>query len=371
MIKTLLKPIKHIAKGNFALRFHKWCQLIVAKIPFGKYFMHQLYAPPASHLEREVFGMHFSSPIGLAAGYDRNGTLIDSMDAMGFGFVEIGAITPKEQSSKDVKDSAIYRLEGDNALLNYSQIESEGVEKVLENIKHRSSKIIVGCNIIKNSKTPKENAPIDYLRLFRPLYQYVDFFTVNLCDNSSDVHYVPTDKDEVMAILTPLFEFRRGQNQYRPILIKISPDLTDEQIDAMTDIMLDTPLDGIVATGGTTGRYGLENSKETIHSLGRIPGALCGSPLKERSLQVVRRIYERSKGTYPIIGCGGINTADDAFEMIKAGATLVELYSSFYYGGGDTLRNIRTGLNERLRKLSQNAAHKEIPNQTNLTEEYD
>ncbi|MBQ2415375.1 MAG: quinone-dependent dihydroorotate dehydrogenase, partial [Alistipes sp.] len=214
-------------------------------------------------------------------------------------------------------------------------------------------------------------APIDYLRLFRPLYQYVDFFTVNLCDNSSDVHYVPTDKDEVMAILTPLFEFRRGQNQYRPILIKISPDLTDEQIDAMTDIMLDTPLDGIVATGGTTGRYGLENSKETIHSLGRIPGALCGSPLKERSLQVVRRIYERSKGTYPIIGCGGINTADDAFEMIKAGATLVELYSSFYYGGGDTLRNIRTGLNERLRKLSQNAAHKEIPNQTNLTEEYD
>lgn len=371
MAKTLLKPIKRIAKGNFILQFHKWCQFLAAKIPFGKYFMHKHYAPPANHLEREVFGMRFSSPIGLAAGYDHNGTLIDSMDAMGFGFMEIGAVTPKPQSGKESKEYAIYRLEGDNALLNYSQIESEGVEKVIENIKKRSSRIIIGCNIVKNSSTARENAPIDYLRLFRPLYQYVDFFTVNLCDNSSDVTYVPTDKDEVMAILTPLFEFRRGQNQYRPILIKISPDLTDEQIDVMTDIMLDTPLDGIVATGGTTGRYGLENSTQTIHALGRIPGALCGTPLKQRSLDIVRRIYERSKGTYPIIGCGGISTADDAFEMLKAGATLVELYSSFFYGGGETLRNMRTGLNERLRKYEQNSASTQVTSPTDTTQEYD
>lgn len=364
MIKALSKPIKYFASGNFALRFGKWNHRFISKIPFGRYFMRQRYAPPAPHLEREVFGMRFSSPIGLAAGYDTNGTLIDSMDAMGFGFIEIGAITPKPQIKSDNKENALYRMTGDSALLNYSEVESLGVEQVIENIKNRSSKIIVGCNILKNSKTARENAPIDYLRLFRPLYQYVDFFTVNLCDNSSDATYVPADKDEVMAILTPLFEFRRGQNQYRPILIKISPDLTDEQIDTMTDIMLDTPLDGIVAVSGTTGRYGLENSKNIMHTLGRIPGALCGTPLKNRAIEVVRRIHERSKGTYPIIGCGGVSTADDAFEMLQAGATLVEIYSSFFYGGGKMLRNMRTGLNERLRKQVINEAAKSEANES-------
>ena len=354
MINALSKPIKYLASGNFALHLIQWSQRIVAKLPLGSFLMRNRYAPEAPRLEREVFGMRFSSPIGLAAGYDHNGTLIDSMDAMGFGFVEIGAVTPKPQrKTHDDKEWAIYRMAADGALLNYAEAESQGVERVIENIKSRSSKIIVGCNILKNSQTPRENAPIDYLRLFRPLYQYVDFFTVNLCYNSGDATYVPTDRDEVMAILTPLFEFRRGQNQYRPILIKVSPDLTDEQIDVMTDIMIDTPLDGIVATGGTIGRYGLENSKNIMHSLGRIPGALCGTPLKKRALEVVRRIHERAKGTYPIIGCGGIATADDAYEMLQAGATLVELYSSFYYGGGKTLRDIRLGLNERLRKLEQ------------------
>ena len=167
-----------------------------------------------------------------------------------------------------------------------------------------------------------------------------------------------------MAILTPLFEFRRGQNQYRPILLKISPDLTDEEIDTMTDIMLDTPLDGIVACAGTTGRYGLENSKNTMHSLGRIPGALCGRPLKERAREVVGRIYERSKGTYPIIGCGGIATADDALAMLEAGATLVQVGTEYIYGGGKAIRDMRAGLNERLRKAAQRAAQSQTTENT-------
>ena len=153
-----------------------------------------------------------------------------------------------------------------------------------------------------------------------------------------------------MAILQPLFEFRRGQNQYRPLLLKISPDLTDEQIDMMADIMIDTPLDGIVACGGTIGRYGLENSTDVIHELGRIPGAVYGAPLKKRALDVVSRIYERAQGTYPIIGCGGITSADDAMEMLQAGATLIQLSTEFIYGGGKSMRNMRLGLNERLRK---------------------
>ena len=156
-----------------------------------------------------------------------------------------------------------------------------------------------------------------------------------------------------MAILTPLFEFRRGQNQYRPILLKISPDMTDEQIDMMADIMLDTPLDGIVATGGTTGRYGLDNSTKLMHELGRTEGTLSGKPLKNRAIEVVKRIYDRSKGTYPIIGCGGISTAEDAKAMLDAGATLVQICTEFIYSGGKAIRRINLGLDHILHEKEQ------------------
>lgn len=357
MKKSLFAPIKYLASADFSLRFMKWRLRLAAKLPLGRYFMRHRYSPPAEHLDTETFGMHFPSMIGLAAGYDRNGTLIDAMEAMGFGYVEIGAITPLPQH--DNTSPAIYKFKKDHAILNCADIDSDGVEQVIENIKSHNSKIIIGCNIAKNSATAAEDAPRDYLRLFRPLYQYVDYFTVNICLNTTDNPYLPCKREEVMAILQPLFEFRRGQNQYRPLLLKISPDLTNEQVDMMADIMIDTPLDGIVACGGTTGRHGLENSTEITHKLGRIPGALYGTPLKERTLEVIRRIYARAKGTYPIIGCGGITTADDIMDMIEAGATLVQLSTEFIYGGGKSLRNIRLGLNERLRKAKLKSPDKE------------
>lgn len=355
MIKSLLAPlIRYIASDDFTLSIKRWYMQTLSRLPLGCFFVRKLYSTPAPKLELEAFGMKFSSRIGLAAGFDRNGTMIDAMEATGFGFVEVGSITPHAQRNES--RHSLYKLEGDRALLHCSEIESAGVEQVIKNIKRHNSRVIVGCNIAKGALTARENAAIDYLRLFRPLYQYADYFTVNICCNTAEATYVPRDRDEIMAILTPLFEFRRGQNQYRPILLKISPDLTDEEIDVMTDIMLDTPLDGIVACGGTTGRYGLDNSKSTMHALGRIPGALCGKPLKERSLEVVRRIHERAKGTYPIIGCGGISTPDDALAMLEAGATLVQIGTEYIYGGGKSVRNIRAGLNERLRKAEQRAA---------------
>ncbi|MBR5863069.1 MAG: quinone-dependent dihydroorotate dehydrogenase [Alistipes sp.] len=357
MKKSILAPIKYLASADFALRFKKWRQQTAASLPLGKYFMRRRYAPAAEYLDMETFGMHFSSPIGLAAGYDSNGTLIDTMDAMGFGFVEVGAITPREQHNHT--HPTLYTLKNDRAIINCSDIDSDGVERVIENIKSRNSRIIVGCNIAKNSATAPEDAPRDYLRLFRPLYQYADYFTVNICLNSTDKPYLPCDREEVMAILQPLFEFRRGQNQYRPLLLKISPDLTNEQIDMMADIMIDTPLDGIVACGGSTGRHGLEHSTDIIHKLGRTPGAMYGAPLKERTLEVIRRIYDRAKGTYPIIGCGGITSTQDAIDMLEAGATLVQLSTEFIYGGGKSLRNIRIGLNEHLRQASLNATPEE------------
>lgn len=350
-MKNIFKPIRYLFSDDFALRLTQWRTALIARIPLGLTLLRNRYTIPTEYLGLDAFGMSFPSRIGLGAGYDRNGELIDAMAATGFGFVEIGTITPKPQQG--APSPALHRLKNDKALLYCGQTESQGVERVIENIKRHNNKIIIGCNIAKNDSTPAEDAPRDYLRLFRPLYQYADYFTVNICRNSSEQPYVPTSREEIMAILQPLFEFRRGQNQYRPILLKISPDLDNEQIDLMTDIMIDTPLDGMVACAATTGRYGLENSKQTIHSLGRKAGTISGHPLQARALEVVRRVHSRAKGTYPIIGCGGISTADDALAMLEAGASLVQVTTEYIYGGGKSIRNMRAGLNERLRKAQQ------------------
>ena len=354
MIKSIIQPYTYLRSPDFHLRFKRWAWRTAAGSAILRYMVKKMYDTNTPHLEREVFGMKFSSPIGLAAGFDRNGDMIDAMAAAGFGFVEVGSITSRPQ--RNITKPALYELAEDKALLYRGQTDSAGVEQVIENIKRRQSKIVVGCNIVKSDLTSTEDAPLEYLRLFRPLYQYADYFTINIGYNSTTECYTPVDKDYVNSILTPLFEFRRGQNQYRPILLKISPDITDEQVDVMTDIMLETPLDGIVACGGTIGRHRIEKSTATIHSIGRTEGALCGKPLQNRAIEVVKRIYERAKGTYPIIGCGGVTSPDEAKAMLDAGATLVQIYSEFFYGGGDSLRNIQLGLNERLRKAELNTA---------------
>ena len=354
IIKHIIEPFRYLSSADFRLKYMRWRWRMASRNAVLRYMVKKMYAVNAPHLEREVFGMKFSSPIGLAAGFDRNGDMIESLAAAGFGFVEVGSITSRPQ--RNITRPALYELAEDRALLYRGQTDSTGVEQVIENIKRRHSKIVVGCNIVKGDLTSAEDAPLEYLRLFRPLYQYADYFTINIGYNSSAVCYTPVDKDYVNSILTPLFEFRRGQNQYRPILLKISPDITDEQVDVMTDIMLETPLDGIVACGGTVGRHGLEKSTSTIHSIGRTEGSLCGKPLQERAIEVVKRIYERAKGTYPIIGCGGVTSPDEAKTMLDAGATLVQICSEFYYGGGNSLRNMQLGLNERIRKAELNTA---------------
>lgn len=347
MIDSFIQPFRRFTGADFALRRMRWMLRMAAIIPAGRFILRKLYAPPMPELECEAFGMKFPSPIGVAAGFDPNGTMIDALGASGFGFVEVGSVTPRPQAGSSGR--RLYRLKGDRALLYNSDIESAGVERVISNIKRSSSRAVVGCNIAKNSATPERDAPADYLRSFRSLYQYADYFTVNVCDNSSPEPFVPRTKEQVEAILAPLFEFRRGQNQYRPVLLKISPDLSDEQVDSLTDIMLTMPLDGIVACGGTTGRHGLEHSTHEIHALGRMPGIMCGAPLKERVLHIVSHISRRTKGACPIIACGGIADADDVEAMIGAGAILVQICTEYIYGGGRSLKRMQTELAERIR----------------------
>ena len=302
---------------------------IADKIPTAKWFLRKFYTVEHESLEREVFGIHFRNPIGIAAGFDRNGEIYRTLSSVGFGFVEIGTVTPRPQQGNP--KPRIFGLPEDTAILNRIGLASKGLDIVLSNVRKEHKGIILGCNIGKNTVTPPEEASMDYLRVFRNLYQYIDYFTVNVSYNTTHKQYIPRTRESVMKILEPLFDFRRGQNQYRPILLKISPDLTNEEIDLMTDIMVDTPLDGIIATNATTHPHDLKTPSDVLRKNG--VGAVSGAPLTERSIEVVRRVYERCNGTYPIIGVGGLMTGDDVKRMMEAGAALVQVYTGFVYNG--------------------------------------
>ena len=302
---------------------------IIGLIPGGRWLLRKCYAVEHPALEREVFGIRFANPIGLAAGFDHNGEAFRELAALGFGFVEVGTVTPRPQAGNP--RPRVFRLPKDNAIINRIGLANRGLEATIRHLRRPHDGVIVGCNIGKNTSTPAENAPADYLKLFRSLYQYADYFTVNIsCDNACREGTTHT-REHILQILNPLFDFRRGQNQFRPIMLKISPDMSDEVIDQITDVLLETPLDGIVATNGTHSRGGLHTSRTTLEKIGS--ERLSGAPLTHRAVEIVRRVHTRSGGTYPIIGVGGLMSAGDVRAMLDAGADLVQLYTGYVYNG--------------------------------------
>lgn len=302
---------------------------VLKYVPFAKWTIRQLFSYRDRKLEREVFGLRFPNPVGLAAGFDKNAEVYDVVGAMGFGFVEIGTVTPKGQPGNPKPRS--FRLPEDKALINRMGFNNHGVENAVRNLRHRKPGLIVGGNIGKNTVTTNENAPADYLRIFRSMYDYVDYFTVNVsCPNVANLRHLQ-NKDNIIEILKPLKDFRKGQSDYRPILLKISPDLEPAQVDMMIEVVKQCKIDGIVATNTTTSREGLRTSPKRVREIGN--GGLSGAPLTVRSLEMIRYIRERTGGSLPIIGVGGIMTPNDAKAMLKAGATLVQVYSGFIYEG--------------------------------------
>lgn len=309
---------------------------IIGLIPGGRWLLRKCYAVKHPALEREVFGIRFANPVGLAAGFDRNGEAFRELAALGFGFIEVGTVTPRPQAGNP--RPRVFRLPKDNAIINRIGLSNRGLEATIRHLRRPHNGVIVGCNIGKNTATPAENAPADYLKLFRSLYQYADYFTVNIsCDNACREGLTHT-REHILQILNPLFDFRRGQNQFRPIMLKISPDMSDEVIDQITDVLLETPLDGIVATNGTHSREGLHTSRASLEKIGS--GRLSGAPLTRRAVEVVRRVHTRSGGNYPIIGVGGVMSADDVRAMLDAGADLVQLYTGYVYNGPGIVKEV-------------------------------
>ena len=328
MYKHIIRPILFCFSAESIHRFVAGCLRLSRRIGFLP-LIRAMYTYKHPSLEREVFGIRFSNPIGLAAGFDKNGDLYREMSALGFGFVEVGTVTPKPQPGNP--KPRIFRLKQDKALINRMGFPNKGLENMVLNLRKRNRKMVIGVNLGKNSLTTNDEAPADYLKLFRSLYEYADYFVVNVsCPNVKDITELQ-NPDNLNAILEGLFEFRRGQNNYRPILLKISPELTFSQIDSIVKILIDTPLDGLVATNTTTSREGLTTDKRIIEKIGN--GGLSGAPLTERTIEVIKYLSEKTEGYYPIIGVGGIMKAEDAQRMLEAGASLVQVYSGFIYEG--------------------------------------
>lgn len=305
-------------------------------VPFARCIMRACFVRRSRSLEREVLGLKFPNPIGLAAGFDKDAEVYDMLGALGFGFVEVGTVTPKAQNGNP--KPRCFRLPADQAIINRMGFNNHGVQNAVKNLRHRKPGLIVGGNIGKNTLTPNEQAPCDYLKAFRALYDYVDYFVVNVsCPNVACLTALQS-KESTVAILEPLKEFRQGQSDYRPILLKISPDLTDEQVDQMIDVVRECKIDGIVATNTTTSREGLKSSPERIAAIGK--GGLSGGPLTVRSREMVRYIHEKTEGRLPIIGVGGVMSVGDAEAMLEAGASLVQVYSGFIYEGPGFVKRI-------------------------------
>ena len=351
MYGHIIKPILFSLSIEQAHRVVMILLHLIGIIPGGRWLLRKCCAVRHPALEREVFGIRFPNPVGLAAGFDRNGEALREIAALGFGFVEIGSVTPRPQSGNP--RPRVFRLPKDNAIVSRIGLANRGLEATIPQLRRPHDGVIVGCNIGKNASTPAEEAPGDYLKLFRNLYQYADYFTVNVnCDNAFREEWGHA-REYILRILGPLFDFRRGQNQYRPVMLKISPDMPDGVIDRITDILLETPLDGIVATNGTFSREGLHTSRTSLAKIGS--GRLSGAPLTRRALEIVRRIRTRTKGAYPIIGVGGLMTPDDVRAMLDAGADLVQLYTGYIYNGPGMVKEVCRALIDDARKVEEQA----------------
>ncbi len=310
--------------------------IFLRNIPFSAPILRLFYSYKNTKLEKEVFGLKFKNPVGLAAGFDKNAELYNDLANFGFGFIEIGSITPKEQLGNP--KPRLFRLIKDNALINRMGLNNNGVKSVVESIKKNKPKLVIGGNISKNNTTLNNDAPLDYEKTFASLYEFVDYFVVNVsCPNVKGLSQLQdiTSLSEIVDRLTTL---RKYLDEYRPILLKISPDLDRENLDEIIDLTLVSGLDGIVASNTSTLRDNLCTDTETINAIGN--GGLSGSPIFEKNLETIRYIYKKTDGQLPIIGVGGIMSPDDAKKMLDAGATLIQIYTGFIYKGPSLVKRI-------------------------------
>jgi dihydroorotate dehydrogenase len=313
--------------------------------PGGSALTRSLWRVEDSRLEKEVLGLKFKNPVGLAAGFDKNGEYISEMANLGFGFIEVGTVTPLPQPGND--KPRMFRLPADEALINRMGFNNKGVDMAAERIgAYRKNQpeaqkgLMVGGNIGKNKNTPNEEAVSDYIKCFDRLFDVVDYFVVNVSSPNTPGLRALQDKKPLTEILSNLQQRNNKNGIRKPILLKIAPDLTNEQLDDIIEIVAETKIDGLIATNTTIGREGLISPEKVVKEA----GGLSGRPLTHRSTEVIRYLAEKSNHAFPIIGAGGIHSAADAIDKLNAGASLIQLYTGFIYEGPALIGRINKAL---------------------------
>lgn len=342
MYKLIIRPILFLFDPEKVHHFTFAILKIVFKIPLIAWLTRKIYQVKDKKLERNLFGLTFKNPVGLAAGFDKNALLFNELSNFGFGFIEIGTVTPKPQEGNPKK--RLFRLKEDSGIINRMGFNNVGLDAVIERLKGRNKNILVGGNMGKNKMTPNEDAVEDYLLCFNDLFEHVDYFVVNVSSPNTPNLRELQDKEP----LTNLLKLLQEENQKmalnfpnkntKPILLKIAPDLTDDQLLDIIEIVSETKIDGVIASNTTISRDAL-SSENKIQT-----GGLSGKPLTKRSTEVIKFLAEKSDKAFPIIGVGGIHSAQDALEKIKAGADLVQIYTGFIYEGPSLIKKINKAL---------------------------
>ena len=334
MYKLLIRPLLFLFDPEKVHHFTFSLIRFLNKIGFGPIFKN-LYEVNNPKLEREVFGLKFKNPVGLAAGFDKDAKLYQELSNLGFGFIEIGTLTPKPQEGNPKK--RLFRLKADSAIINRMGFNNGGVEEAVLRLK-KNKGVLIGGNIGKNKVTPNENAVDDYTICFGALFPYVDYFVVNVSSPNTPNLRELQDKEPLTKLLQTLQNLNNERPTQKPILLKIAPDLTDEQLLDIIDIVKETKIAGVIATNTTISREGLQSENKVE------VGGLSGKPLTKRSTEVIRFLSEKSNKAFPIIGVGGIHSAQDALEKLEAGASLVQLYTGFIYEGPQLIKEINKAL---------------------------
>lgn len=344
MYKRIIRPILFLLNPEAAHAFTVRALKIFFAIPLVKPLVSKFYSYKSPNLKRNVFGLEFDNPVGLAAGFDKNADIYSHLSVFGFSFIEIGTVTPKGQPGNPKPRS--FRIPKDEALINRMGFNNLGVENAVKNLsKRRNHRLIIGGNIGKNTLTPNNEAHNDYLHCFKEMYDSVDYFVVNVsCPNIEDLRDLQ-DTEQLSAILDGITKHRALQEQRKPILLKVSPDLTFEQLDESIETAKQFNIDGFVATNTTTSRLELTADAKTIIEIGN--GGLSGQPLKNRATEIIRHIHTKTRGEMPIIGVGGIHTVEDAIEKIEAGASLIQIYTGFIYEGPGITRRICKAIDKK------------------------
>ena len=340
MYKLLIRPLLFLLNPERAHQFTFAFLRFFSSIPGVKSILHAVYEINDPRLERKILGLTFQNPIGLAAGFDKDGRLIDELACFGFGFIEIGTLTPLPQPGNE--KPRLFRLPADQALINRMGFNNDGATAAVERLRKRTSRVLVGGNIGKNKATPNDQAEVDYAKCMEVLYPFVDYFVVNVSSPNTPGLRELQEKEPLKKLLLRVKSISLEKAKPKPILLKIAPDLTKEQLDDVIAILQETGTDGVIATNTTISREGLVTPGNEVSAMGS--GGVSGRPVRQRSTEVIRYLRQKLGKDFPIIGVGGIVTPEDAIEKLEAGADLIQLYTGFIYEGPGIVRR----LNRRL-----------------------